>query len=204
METKIIKCPKCNIGLEVKNTRDEAVKSIKCPNCKTPLKVIFRQPQAQQPADPGATILPGMNTPKQPAGGGVTQLGPNPSQPGETQLGSKPGGDATLVKPKLQPGRLFCNGREYPLQMGQNIVGRKNSTKPTTVMLDVNDSYMSRMHILINVEQVGDKLRATVTNYQNTNETKVAGLPLAKGEMVVLNNGMTITMGETTVTYRTS
>ena len=62
---------------------------------------------------------------------------------------------------------------------------------------------MSRMHILINVEQVGDKLRATVTNYQNTNDTQVAGLPLAKGEMVVLNNGMTITMGETTVTYRT-
>ena len=200
MESKIIKCPKCGVGLKVDNPRDEAVKSIKCPNCKTPLKVIFRQPQAQQPADPAATQLPGK--PAAQSAGPETQYGHQSAQPGATELGPKPGGDATRVKAKLQPGRLFCNGREYPLQMGRNIVGRRNRTKPTTLMLDVNDSYMSREHILINVEQVGDKLRATVTNYQNTNDTQVAGLPLAKGEMVVLNNGMTITMGETTVTYR--
>ncbi len=200
MESKIIKCPKCGVGLKVDNPRDEAVKSIKCPKCLTPLKVIFRQPQAQQPADPAATQLPGK--PAAQSAGPETQYGHQSAQPGATELGPKPAGDATRVKPKLQPGRLFCNGREYPLQMGRNIVGRRNHTRPTTLMLDVNDTYMSREHILINVEQVGDKLRATVTNYQNTNDTQVAGLPLAKGEMVVLNNGMTITMGETTVTYR--
>lgn len=203
MESKIIKCPKCGVGLKVDNPRDEAVKSIKCPKCLTPLKVVFREPKATAARiDPAATQLPGK--PAAQSAGPETQYGPQPAQPGgATQLGSQPGGDATRVKAKLQPGRLFCNGREYPLQMGRNIVGRRNHTRPTTVMLDVNDSYMSREHILINVEQVGDKLRATVTNYQNTNETKVAGLPLAKGDMVVLNNGMTITMGETTVTYRT-
>ena len=200
MESKIIKCPKCGVGLKVDNPRDEAVKSIKCPKCLTPLKVIFRQPQAQQPADPAATQLPGK--PAAQSAGPETQYGHQSAQPGATELGPKPAGDATRVKPKLQPGRLFCNGREYPLQMGRNIVGRRNHTRPTTLMLDVNDTYMSREHILINVEQVGDKLRATVTNYQNTTDTQAAGLPLAKGEMVVLNNGMTITMGETTVTYR--
>lgn len=188
------------MGLKVDNPRDEAVKSIKCPKCLTPLKVIFRQPQAQQPADPAATQLPGK--PAAQSAGPETQYGHQSAQPGATELGPKPAGDATRVKPKLQPGRLFCNGREYPLQMGRNIVGRRNHTKPTTLMLDVNDSYMSREHILINVEQVGDKLRATVTNYQNTNDTQVAGLPLAKGEVIVLSNNMTITMGETTVTYR--
>ena len=191
----------CGVGLKVNNPRDEAVKSFKCPKCQTPLKVIFREPKATAaPIDPAATQLPGK--PAAQSAGPETQYGHQSAQPGATELGQKPGGDATRVKPKLQPGRLFCNGREYPLQMGRNIVGRRNRTKPTTLMLDVNDSYMSREHILINVEQVGDKLRATVTNYQNTNDTQVAGLPLAKGEMVVLNNGMTITMGETTVTYR--
>ncbi len=201
MESKIIKCPKCGVGLKVDNPRDEAVKSFKCPKCQTPLKVIFREPKASAaPIDPAATQLPGK--PAARSAGPETQYGTQPAQPGATELGQKPGGDATRVKAKLQPGRLFCNGREYPLQMGRNIVGRRNHTKPTTLMLDVNDTYMSREHILINVEQVGDKLRATVTNYQNTNDTQVAGLPLAKGDMVVLNNGMTITMGETTVTYR--
>jgi len=178
----------------VKNTYDEAVKSIKCPNCQTPLKVVFRQQQQKPlPTDSGATQLPGKHfLPPVDTDLGLTQLGPKC-----TKLDD----DETQAKPKLCPGRLVCNGIEYPLQMGQNIVGRKNHTKPTTIMLDVNDSYMSRMHICINIEQVGDKLRATVTNYQNTNETKVAGQPLAKGEMVILNNGMTISMGESTVTY---
>lgn len=194
MEKVAIKCPKCKVGLEVVNTRDEAVKSIKCPNCQAQIKVIFREPQVE-PSTPkpndGITHLPDKKA-------GST---PPPATDGATQLpGDYFKDDQTVVQG--HPGRLVCNGKEYPLKMGENIVGRKNHTKPTTLMLDVNDSYMSRMHIRINVQKVGTGLQATVSNYQNTNATQVAGLPLAKGEMVVLNNGMTITMGETTVTYR--
>lgn len=186
MESKIVKCPHCGVGLEVKNSRDEAVKSIKCPNCKKSLKVIFRQPQVPQPVDSGATILPG----------GVA------TADGTTQLGKIELKNVCDDKLKAHPGRLICNGVVYPLQMGQNIVGRKNRTKATTIMIDVNDSFMSRMHILINVEAVGDKLRATISNYQNTNETLINGKPLLKDEIVVLSNGTTITMGETKITYQ--
>lgn len=194
MESKIIQCPQCKVGLEVKNTRDEAVKSIKCPNCQTPLKVVFRQPQAQPVADHGATQLPGKPAhPPIATDPNATQLGPQPTQSGT---------DKTQVKPKLQLGKLVCNGVEYPLQMGRNIVGRRNTTKPTNIMLNVNDSYMSRQHICIDVVRVGDSIQARVTNYQNTNDTEVAGLPMANGEVLVLNNGTTIKMGNTIVTYR--
>lgn len=69
-------------------------------------------------------------------------------------------------------------------------------------MLDVNDSYMSRQHIVINVQQQNGKIHATVTNYRNTNETFVAGLPLAQKDVLPLNHGTEIKMGETTVIYR--
>lgn len=71
-------------------------------------------------------------------------------------------------------------------------------------MLDVNDQYMSRQHIVIDVQQIGDTLRATIANYQNTNSTLVAGLPLNKGEEFVLSNGMEIKMGDTVIIYRSN
>ena len=41
MEILRIKCPSCGVVLEVKNSKNEAVKKIKCPNCQTQLAVTF-------------------------------------------------------------------------------------------------------------------------------------------------------------------
>lgn len=43
MEELRIKCPSCGIGLEVKNSKNEAVKRIVCPNCQKQLAVTFRE-----------------------------------------------------------------------------------------------------------------------------------------------------------------
>lgn len=43
MEKLHIKCPSCGIGLEVKNSKNEAVKRIVCPNCQKQLAVTFRE-----------------------------------------------------------------------------------------------------------------------------------------------------------------
>ena len=48
METLQIKCPVCGIVLEVRNSKDEAVKRIVCPNCKKQLSITFRQPAQSQ------------------------------------------------------------------------------------------------------------------------------------------------------------
>ena len=84
-----------------------------------------------------------------------------------------------------------------------NTVGRRSQHKPATVMLNVEDPYMSRQHIAINVTRLTDgTTRATVRNHQNKNATQVAGVPLNKGDEVVLNNGTTIKMGDTEIIYR--
>lgn len=43
MEELRIKCPSCGIVLEVRNSKNEAVKQITCPNCKKQLAVTFRE-----------------------------------------------------------------------------------------------------------------------------------------------------------------
>jgi len=43
MEIKYIKCPKCGVTLQVKNSKNEDIKTIKCPSCQSTLKVIFRR-----------------------------------------------------------------------------------------------------------------------------------------------------------------
>lgn len=43
MEELRIKCPSCGIILDVKNSKNEAVKKITCPNCKKQLAVTFRE-----------------------------------------------------------------------------------------------------------------------------------------------------------------
>ena len=43
MEELRIKCPSCNVVLEVRNSKNEAVKRITCPNCKKQLAVTFRE-----------------------------------------------------------------------------------------------------------------------------------------------------------------
>ena len=48
MEELRIKCPSCGIILDVRNSKNEAVKTIVCPNCKKHLAVTFRE--APQPA----------------------------------------------------------------------------------------------------------------------------------------------------------
>lgn len=49
MEELRIKCPSCGIILDVKNSKNEAVKRITCPNCKKQLAVTFRdEPQSSQ------------------------------------------------------------------------------------------------------------------------------------------------------------
>jgi hypothetical protein len=43
MEELRIKCPSCGIALEVRNSKNEAVKRITCPNCKKHLAVTFHE-----------------------------------------------------------------------------------------------------------------------------------------------------------------
>lgn len=42
METKRIRCPKCGVVLEVKNSNNEPIRTFRCPRCATGLQVVFQ------------------------------------------------------------------------------------------------------------------------------------------------------------------
>lgn len=185
-------CPGCGISLKVPNPNNADAINCQCPKCGKAFKVVFRGQAAPSSAGPETVLSGDRQT-------GTSQA----ANDGATQLGRQPSGEATVLRGQsgathAQP-CLVCRGREYTLQTGRNIVGRKSTQKPADIMLDVDDRFI----IAVTITRLPNgAFRATVQNYRNTNETHVAGLPLASGEEVILNNGTTIKMGNTEIVYR--
>lgn len=191
MEVKRVKCSNCGIILEVKNSKNEAVKLITCPQCKAPLRVRF---QPQQPLEV-ETILPGR------------QQRVAPQNDGETLLGGRQDSERTILGQGRQQGAatacLVLAGQQYVLRQGANTVGRKAQTSQATLQLPVSDPYMSRHHLQITVSVLPNgKLKAVISNDRNKNITSINGVELPHDEAIVLSNGDRIVMGKTTVVYQ--
>lgn len=177
MEVKRIKCPNCGVVLDVRNSKNETLKIITCPQCQAQLRVKFQPQSANTGAIDAETFIA------------------NNRKTGDTILKSKK--QASAGKPVL----TFA-GRNYPLAIGENIVGREAVSSHATVQIATADHYMSRHHIKINVIALGDgNYKAVVSNYKNMNPTRVNGVKLDDGDAIVLQPGINITMGETTVAY---
>lgn len=115
--------------------------------------------------------------------------------------------DSRTIMPDAQsidaPGLLLVNGREYNLEIGDNIVGRKAHTSSATIQLDVNDPYMSRQHVLIRVlRQADGSLRTFISNAKAMNGTMIDGVPINDKDMIVLQAGAKIKMGDTIVVFK--
>ena len=192
MQINRVKCPQCNVVLDVKNTKNEEVKQISCPSCNTLLQIRFA-PQ-QKPVE-AHTFL-------------ETPQNDSYSDSGETLLAAGASGATELFRFEHQAhshAELLYGTISYPLQEGQNIVGRKGNTSKATVQIDTADRYMSRQHIAIEVTKMPDgTLKAVLSNYQNKNQTSVDGQPVNGGDAIRLTDGNAITMGHTTVTFKLS
>ena len=201
MQTKRVECPNCHKVLEVKNSKNEAVKHITCPVCAAPLQVKF-SPQ-QEPLVAHTVLVP---PPSNAASDGATQLGGSPSA--ATVLGGSPSAATVLGAPQQAVSKslkLEHNGNEYPLVEGQNIIGRQASTSKASIQLPTSDRYMSRQHCSILVSTLPDgSKKAVLTNYQNKNATLVNGSSIQDGDQIRLQDGDQVTMGHTTVTFKMS
>ena len=173
-------CPKCGVVLDVKNSKNEEVKQITCPSCKVILQVKFMA--QQEPIEAKTYYAP----PKPLADNGATQLAM--PQMKETSKAS-----------------LCYDGVSYPLEEGQNIVGRKASTSTATVQIETADRYMSRQHCCITVTTLPDGTKKTVlSNFQNKNQTIIDGQLIETGDEIRLTDGNSITMGHTIMTFKLS
>ena len=191
MQTKRIKCPSCGVVLDVQNSKNELVKQITCPKCKAVLQVKF--PPQQEPLEAKTYYAPPK---KLVADNGATQLAG--TSYGATQL--------VTDTPKISTSaKLLYDGISYPLEEGQNIIGRKGNTSKATIQIATDDRYMSRQHCSINVTTLPDGTKkAVLSNYQNKNLTSIDGQPIETGDAIRLTEGNSITMGHTTITFKQS
>ena len=200
MQTKRIICPKCKAVLDVNNSQNETVKQITCPSCKAILQVKF--PPQQEPIEAPTYYAP----PKRSmADNGKTQLA---GDGGKTILGGGLNVATQLYTPTQKAtatATLTFGGKEYPLNEGQNIVGRKGTTSKATVQIETADRYMSRQHCSITVTTLPDGTKkAVLSNFQNKNSTTIDGQLIGTGDEIRLTDGNSITMGHTTVTFKLS
>ena len=95
----------------------------------------------------------------------------------------------------------LSTGRSYSLQRGKNTLGRKAATSDATVQIETTDSFMSRNHIGIDVENQNGGIYCVLYNTRNRNKTLVNGNRVEEGDRIELQNGTIITLGNTQLKF---
>ena len=110
----------------------------------------------------------------------------------------------TIVKPLtpvLGQLQIKSTGDVYDLFEGEYIVGRTGTAKEAGLKLAVSDRTMSRLHLKMKVVKTKLNYVHSVENAENKKPTFINGRELQKGEIVYLNYGDTLKMGETYVEF---
>jgi len=214
-----VKCPTCAVELDVRNSKKEYIKKVKCPMCGAVFGLRFAkykpaasdvQPVSAAPAAAAQQRQQPQQQQRPSAMGGETEYRPAqqpaPQQASqETMFAPSNEGETQYMAPKQSAapriGHLLCNGMRYQLRQGRNTVGRRAMTSAADIQLDIDDRYVSRMQTEINVAVVGRIVKAVICNTQSKNPTYVNGRELLEGDAISLNDGDTISMGNTTIEY---
>lgn len=102
---------------------------------------------------------------------------------------------------ELSIGSLYIGGREYRLQLGENIIGRNAPNSNSSVRLDVLDQYMSREQCRITVVKNGSGYDHCVESIKPQNLVYIGGKPLPVGKVEVILFGEKLQMGKTEVIF---
>ena len=98
---------------------------------------------------------------------------------------------------------LCYNGHDYAFRDGLNTVGRKASSSEADIQVETSDMLMSRYHALIEYRRIeGGFFQCIVSNDKNKNVTMVNSHPLADGDKILLNDGDTLQLGNTKLTFK--
>lgn len=175
-----VKCDSCGLTIDVPQRGNEPFRLFRCPNCSHKLRADF----GPQPEDSAGTIY---------GGGRVVNRQQDPSDSEGTVYASKKNVSCCMLK---------CGGKTYSLHNGRNTIGRQAAGSDTDVQIETDDKRMSRNHIVAKVTRVADgSMRTLISCNKDRLTTIVGGQPLAVGEEVVLTNGISVTLGQTSLLY---
>jgi pSer/pThr/pTyr-binding forkhead associated (FHA) protein len=198
-----ITCRKCNTRLVVSNTGSPIVK---CGNCGYPNPVLLSN-QPEKVAD----VVP--VAPVQPTSLNNARAIPNPRPPVIPV-------NQSAAAPKNEVGWLVVHDENaplqtYPLKIGRQIIGRKNTGSPCDIMITTQDVFMSRNHCILEVKPaktggfdylISDRKMTNGTpENMSTNGTFVNSFAkaLESNDVVYLNDSDTIQLGQTKLVIKT-
>lgn len=112
-----------------------------------------------------------------------------------------------LLKFKLSPNpaadvampSLYVDGKEFPLKLGRNVVGRHPQSDCTNIVITPSDAYMSRQHASIVVKKEGNEMKCILETLKTINPLLLNGKRVEEGVALALKLGDVMTMGHTKV-----
>ncbi|WP_162794241.1 FHA domain-containing protein [Runella rosea] len=150
-----------------------------------------------------APFSPSNPTPRPIVGGGLPSQSANSVNPPKQELGW------LVVHDENAPEQT------HTLRVGRQVIGRQNTTAPCDIMITTQDVYMSRNHCILEVKPsrtggfeylLSDrKMTNGIPELMSANGTFVNAFenPLQPNDMVYLNDGDTIQLGQTKVVIKT-
>jgi pSer/pThr/pTyr-binding forkhead associated (FHA) protein/ribosomal protein L37E len=195
-----ITCKKCGNNQIITNTGSPIVK---CNKCGYPNPIIIRPKEG---ATPSSNLLPPQRE---------TPL-PKPTNILQTSFQAI----ETPLEDKVEVGWLVVHDENaaqqtHPLSIGRQVIGRKSLGAICDIMLNTSDPFMSRNHCMIEVKPsrgggydylLSDcKMTNGIPEQMSVNGTFVNAypMPLKSKDMVYLNDGDTIQMGQTKAVIKT-
>lgn len=98
---------------------------------------------------------------------------------------------------------VFCEKQIIPLQLGENMFGRRCPGTVISCPIDTGDRSMDRMHCIVHVEEKEGKIIHKVEDYDSLVGTFVMNEILQKKEKRIVNDSEIITLGATTLILKT-
>ena len=177
-------CPNCQkvLTIKAKEVKPFVETCVFC-NTKTVVTVCAAAPKQEQPQPSAAS----------------SSSGPE-SDCGPTQKVKMHNGNIQTTGKLVWGG--FLRHKSYILHEGANYIGRNDNEVPSDVNID--DEYVSRRSILIEVAQAPKGYTYKLTVKKCTNPVLINGKEQAVGNSIYLNYGDTILVGNTTLTFKSA
>lgn len=168
-----IVCPNCKAKLALMEFAGWQEKTLKCPHCNFSAKAsVFRLGTATQGARPSHD-----------EDDVQTRLSAPAHTPSENELG------VIVVK---------ATGRRFILREGTNVIGREAKSGTADLMIST-DPYMSRRHVQIDVVKTPAGYDHRLVEIDSKNIVELNGAPIKRGDILKLNDGDRLLLGETEV-----
>ena len=173
---KRVRCPKCDHFIQFDETKYADGQSLVfvCDNCKKQFGIrigVSKLRALQREENKGQAPLP------------------SPSEEQQENVGSI-----------IAVENVFGFRQEHPLQLGDNIIGRRNKGDEVHVPIESNDPSMDRRHCILNVKRgKAGNLIYTLRDNDSITGTFLMNEVLGAKDRVRIEDGAIITLGATTL-----